>query len=233
MTAAQNTSAAQNKGRSVARRRVGVLISGRGSNMQALVRAAEAADYPAEIAVVISNRPDAKGLDWARSQGLPAVVVDHKQFPDRASFERQLDETLHAHGVQLVALAGFMRLMTAEIVTRWQGAMINIHPSLLPSFTGLNTHQRAIEAGVKIAGCTVHFVTPEMDEGPIVAQAAVPVLPSDTEDTLADRILTVEHQLYAQALSWVASGQVTYETARTARYGGIDHNSSYMVPGPV
>ncbi len=187
--------------------RTAILISGRGSNMRSLVVAARAADYPAEIAVVVSNRPDAAGIAWAVEQGLPAAVIDHKDYATRADFERALQSELDAHHVELVALAGFMRLMTPDFVEHWRDRMINIHPSLLPSFKGLHTHEQAIAAGVKIAGCTVHFVRPEMDDGPIIAQAAVPVLGSDTPETLAARILEAEHRVYPAALRLVAAGQ--------------------------
>lgn len=186
--------------------RTAILISGRGSNMRSLVAAAQAKDYPAEIVLIVSNRPDAAGIAWAVAQGLRAVVIDHKTFSTRRDFERAVQSALDTHGIELVALAGFMRLMTPEFVEHWHDRMINIHPSLLPSFKGLHTHERAIAAGVKIAGCTVHFVRAEMDDGPIIAQAAVPVLGSDTPETLATRILQAEHQIYPAALRLVAAG---------------------------
>ena len=191
------------------RTRVGVLISGRGSNMMALVEAARAVDYPADIAVVISNRPDAPGLAWARAQGLVAIGLDHKAYASRAAFETALEAELTAANVGVVALAGFMRLLTADFVGRWQGRMINIHPALLPSFKGLDTHARALATGVRIAGCTVHFVVPEMDEGPIIAQAAVPVRDDDTEATLAARVLAAEHRIYPAALAALARGHLS------------------------
>lgn len=203
----------------VAKKRVGVLISGRGSNMQALVEASRAPDYPAEIALVLSNRADAAGLDWAAAAGIATVAIDHKSFADRATFDARIDAELEAAGVEIVALAGFMRILTGPFTAKWQGRMINIHPSLLPLFPGLNTHARAIAAGMKLAGCTVHFVTAEMDVGPIISQAAVPVLPTDTEETLAARTLLAEHKIYPQALAWVAAGALSFETAATARYG--------------
>ncbi|MBN9245878.1 MAG: phosphoribosylglycinamide formyltransferase [Hyphomicrobium sp.] len=190
------------------KKRTAILISGRGSNMQSLVEAARAADYPAEIVLVASNRPEAPGIGWAEKQGLTTAIIDHKQFSSREAFEAQLQTALDAHGVELIALAGFMRLMTPAFVERWRDRMINIHPSLLPSFKGLHTHERALEAGVKIAGCTVHFVRPEMDDGPIIAQAAVPVLPSDSPDTLAARVLAAEHRVYPAALRLVAAGGI-------------------------
>jgi phosphoribosylglycinamide formyltransferase 1 len=198
----------------LAKKRVGILISGRGSNMMALVEAARAPDYPAEIVMVIANRPEAAGLPWARRQGLVTEAFDHKAFARREDFEAQLHGALNGAQVDLVCCAGFMRLMTAGFVEQWHGRMLNIHPSLLPSFKGLRTHERALAAGVKIAGCTVHFVAPEMDSGPIVAQAAVPVLEDDTPDSLAARILTAEHKLYPHALRLVASGAARLEGGR-------------------
>ena len=190
------------------KKRVAVLISGRGSNMMSLVEAAKAPDYPAEIVVVISNRPDAAGLAWAKAQGIPALGLDHKRYESREHFEGQLQSGLEASKVDLVACAGFMRLMTPAFVDKWRDRMLNVHPSLLPAFKGLDTHRRALEAGVKIAGCTVHLVRPEMDEGPILAQAAVPVLEGDTEEMLAARIMRQEHRIYPQALALVAADKV-------------------------
>lgn len=185
-----------------------ILISGRGSNMKSLVAAAEAPDYPAQIVHVISNRPDAGGIAWARDKGLAVTVIDHKAYPSREAFEAELEKVLIASGAELVALAGFMRLMTADFVGRWQTRMINIHPSLLPSFKGLDTHARALAEGVKIHGCSVHYVRAEVDSGPIIAQAAVPVLPGDSEASLGARVLAAEHKLYPMALRLVASGAV-------------------------
>lgn len=196
------------------KRRVGILISGRGSNMMALVAAARTADYPAEIAAVISSAPDAPGLAWARAQGLPAVGLDHKAYPAREAFDAAVHAALQDAGVELVALAGFMRLQSAGFVERWHGRQLNIHPSLLPLFKGLHPHRQALEAGVRITGCTVHFVTAEMDSGPIVAQAAVPVLDGDTPDRLADRVLAAEHLLYPHALALVASGRASIDGGR-------------------
>jgi phosphoribosylglycinamide formyltransferase-1 len=186
--------------------RTAILVSGRGSNMQALVEAARAVDYPAEIVLVASNRPDAAGLEWARSQGLPTASIDHTRHATREAFEASLQQTLDAANVELIALAGFMRLMTPAFVESWRNRMINIHPSLLPSFKGLHTHERALAAGVKITGCTVHFVRAEMDDGPIIAQAAVPVLGGDTPALLAERVLAAEHKIYPVALRLVAAG---------------------------
>jgi len=194
----------------MSRKRVAVLISGRGSNMTALIEAAKADDYPAEIVLVVSNRPDASGIARAREAGIATAIVDHTSFgEDRAAFEGALDAELRAHRIDLVCLAGFMRLLTPSFVTRWSGRLLNIHPALLPQFKGLHTHRRAIEAGVKRHGATVHFVVPEMDSGPIVVQEAVPVLEGDTEETLAARVLEVEHRIYPQALRLVAEGRAS------------------------
>jgi phosphoribosylglycinamide formyltransferase 1 len=192
------------------KKRVAILISGRGSNMTALIEAARAEDYPAEIALVISNRPQAAGLDRARSFGIPTMVIDHTlSGGDRAAFEQTLDQTLRDHTIDLVCLAGFMRLLTPWFVLRWSGRMLNIHPSLLPQFKGLNTHRRALEAGAERHGATVHFVVAEMDAGPIVAQESIAVYADDTEETLAARVLELEHQIYPLALRAVAHGQTT------------------------
>jgi phosphoribosylglycinamide formyltransferase-1 len=196
------------------KKRVAILISGRGSNMMALVEAARAPDYPAEIAAIISNRPDAAGLVWAEAQGLPARVIDHKAFPSREAFDAAIDAALTDAGVELVALAGFMRIQSAAFVERWKGRQLNVHPALLPLFKGLNPHRQALDAGVKVSGCTVHFVTEETDGGPIVAQAAVPVLDADTPESLAARVLAAEHRLYPHALALVASGRATIEDGR-------------------
>ena len=188
---------------------VAVLISGRGSNFIALHAASLAPDYPARIALVLSNRPDAGGLDHARAAGLPTAVIDHRDYRgEREEFDAALDARLRAAGVEIVALAGFMRLLTENFVAAWQDRLINIHPSLLPAFPGLHTHARALAAGVKLHGCTVHLVRAEMDSGPIIAQAAVPVWPDDTEDTLAARVLAQEHRVYPFALGLLASGRV-------------------------
>lgn len=189
------------------KRRIGILISGRGSNMGALLAAARDPAYPAEIALVLSNRPDAAGLATAAAAGVPAAAIDHRPFNrDREAHETAIHAALVAAGVELVCLAGYMRLLTPVLVDAWAGRMVNIHPSLLPSFPGLHTHARALEAGVKLHGCTVHVVTQGMDEGPILAQAAVPVLPDDTEDTLAARVLVQEHRLYPAAVAGFARG---------------------------
>ncbi len=200
------------------KKRVAVLISGRGSNMVALIEAAKAKDYPAEIVLVVSNVPDAAGLDRARQDGIATLVVDHRTFgKDREAFERTLDEGFQAHRIEIICLAGFMRLLTPWLVTRWSGRMLNIHPALLPQFKGLDTHRRAIDAGVARHGATVHFVVPEMDSGPIIVQDSVPVLTGDTEEALAARVLAVEHRIYPQALRLVAEGRVTLNAAGAAK----------------
>ena len=192
----------------MSKRKVGILISGRGSNMQALVSAMAMPGFPAEPAVVVSNRPDAEGLTWAAARGLKTVVIDHKQFATRMAFEARLHQALLDHGVDLICNAGFMRMLTGGFVDRWLNRQLNIHPSLLPAFPGLETHQRVLDQGILITGCTVHFIRTEMDAGPIVAQAAVAVLPGDTAETLQARVLKAEHKLYPLALRLVASGQV-------------------------
>ena len=191
--------------------RAAILISGRGSNMESLLQAAHAADYPAQPVVVISNRPEAGGLARASAHGIATVALDHRRHVGRAAFEAELDAHLKAHDVELVCLAGFMRLLTAPFVEAWRDRIVNIHPSLLPSFPGLDTHERALAAGVRFAGCTVHVVRPETDSGPIIAQAAVPVLPGDDADILAARVLAAEHRLYPMALALYASGRARVE----------------------
>jgi phosphoribosylglycinamide formyltransferase-1 len=189
------------------RKATAVLISGRGSNMQALIDAAKDPDFPARIVRVISNVWDAGGLKRAEAAGIATSVVDHRAFKGRAAFEAALDQTLRADGIEIVCLAGFMRLLTAGFVEGWHDKLINIHPSLLPAFPGLDTHARALAAGVRFAGCTVHYVRPTMDEGPIIVQASVPVLPDDDEASLAARVLAAEHKAYPLALRLVAGGK--------------------------
>ena len=196
------------------RLKVAVLISGRGSNLRALIEACEAPDFPAEIVLVLSNRPDAKGLDHAKAAGLTAATVDHRDFPDKPAFEAAMDVELKRAGAELICLAGFMRLLSADFVHRWRDRLVNIHPSLLPAFKGLDTHQRALDTGVRIAGCTVHFVRAEMDEGPILMQAAVPVLDGDDADALAARVLQAEHRCYPAALRLIAEGRIRLEGSR-------------------
>jgi len=214
------------------KKRVAILISGRGSNMMALVEAARAADYPAEIAAVISSRPDAAGLAWAKAQGLPARAIDHKAFPSREAFDEAVHAALDEARVDLIALAGFMRIQSAGFVQRWQGRQLNIHPALLPLFKGLHPHKQALDAGVKISGCTVHFVTQEMDSGPIVAQAAVPVLDGDTPESLEARILQAEHKLYPHALALVASGRAKIEDGRVKVDAPARPDSGLLSPQP-
>jgi phosphoribosylglycinamide formyltransferase-1 len=188
-----------------------ILISGRGSNMEALIEACAREGWDAEVAAVISNRPDAAGLAYAASRGLATRVVDHRAHPDRESFDAALAAAIDAQAPDAVALAGFMRILTPGFVRRYAGRLVNIHPSLLPAFTGLHTHRRALEAGCKLAGATVHFVTEELDHGPIIAQAAVPVLPGDDEAALAARVLASEHRLYPMALRWLLDGALQVE----------------------
>jgi phosphoribosylglycinamide formyltransferase-1 len=212
------------------KKRVAILISGRGSNMMALVEAARAPGYPADIALVISNRPKAPGLERARAAGIKALAIDHKAFPTREAFDDAVETALRDDGIELVCQAGFMRIQSAAFATRWLGRQINIHPSLLPSFKGLHPQQQALDAGVRISGCTVHYVTPELDAGPIIAQAAVPVLDGDTAETLAERILTAEHRLYPLALRLVAGGQAFLEDGRVVLKGPINQLDCLMSP---
>ncbi len=198
----------------VTRTKVGVLVSGRGSNLQALIDATSDPAYPAEITLVISNVAGVYALERAEKAGIPTLVIPHKGFPSREAFDAEMDKALRAAGIEIVCLAGFMRLLSAGFVEGWHGRMINIHPSLLPSFKGLHTHRRAIDAGVKLHGCTVHLVTPDLDDGPILVQAAVPVLADDDEDSLAARVLEQEHRAYPQALRLLAEGRVTVDGNR-------------------
>lgn len=202
------------------RMRTAILISGRGSNMASLLEAAQQPDFPARIALVLSNRPDAGGIEKAAQAGIPTRIVDHRAFSGREAFEEAMDGALREAGIELVCLAGFMRVLTPWFVARWEGRMLNIHPSLLPLFKGTHTHRQALEAGVRVHGCTVHFVVPELDSGPIVAQACVPVEPGDTEADLAARVLVEEHRIYPQALADVASGRVVLRGGR-CRFGMI------------
>lgn len=200
---------------STARRRVAVLISGRGSNMASLIEAAQDPAYPAQIALVLSNRPDAAGLTRAAEAGIATQVVDHTTFPDRAGFDAAVGQALKTHAIDLVCLAGFMRIFTDAFVTGWQGRMLNVHPSLLPAFKGLHPHAQALTAGVRIHGCTVHYVVPELDSGPIVAQAAVPVEAADDEASLSARVLAEEHRLYPLGLRLVVEGAARLDADRT------------------
>ncbi len=209
--------------------KVGVLISGRGSNLQALIEAARDPATNARIALVLSNKAGAGGLARAAAAGIPTAVIDHKAYADRAGFDAELDRQLRASGVELVCLAGFMRILTDGFIAAWHNRMINIHPSLLPAYRGLDTHARALADGVKLAGCTVHYVRRELDTGPIIVQAAVPVAADDTPDSLAARILTAEHRAYPLALRLVATGRVTLDGEKAildgqAMPGGIMMN---------
>ncbi len=209
------------------KRRVGILISGRGSNMGALMKAAQAPDYPAEIAVVIANREDAGGLEIARRAGIPALAITGRM----SEFEAAADRVLREHGVEIVCLAGFLRILSAGFIAKWGDSILNIHPSLLPSFPGLEAQRQALEAGVKIAGCTVHVVRPEMDAGPIVMQAAVPVLPGDTEESLSIRIIKREHEVYPAALARLARGEVVIDGQIAASPDAV-RDDVLIVPRP-
>ena len=215
----------------MARLKTAVLISGRGSNMQALIGACRAHDYPAEIVIVIANDPAAGGLQRAAEAGIATGVVDHRDFADRESFEAALGAAIAEAGAEMVCLAGFMRLLTASFVDAWRDRLINIHPSLLPAYRGLDTHERAIADGVRVTGCTVHFVRAEMDEGPIIVQAAVPVHANDDADSLAARVLAAEHRCYPLALRLVADGRVTVRDGRCAIDGATAPVEILINPG--
>jgi phosphoribosylglycinamide formyltransferase 1 len=217
----------------VARLKVGVLISGRGSNLQALIDACADPAFPAEIVLVLSNKADAYGLERARQAGIPAAVVSHRDYADKPGFEAAMGDALNAAGVELVCLAGFMRLLTSGFVERWHNWLINIHPSLLPSFKGLDTHARAIEAGVRFTGCTVHYVRPAMDEGPIILQAVVPILESDDDHMLAERVLIAEHRCYPAALKLIAEGRARVEGERVFISGAPDTAPEPLLNPPV
>jgi len=213
------------------KRRVAILISGRGSNMAALIEAARQKDYPAEIALVGSNRTEAGGLDKAKASGIPTVVIESQPFgKDRAAFEKALEAALGQYGIELICLGGFMRLFTADFVQRWYGKMLNIHPSLLPSFPGLDPHGQALNAGVKISGATVHFVIPKTDAGPIVMQGAVAVNDDDTVETLSARILEVEHRIYPEALRLLASGRLKLEGERCRTADSAAYDQALISP---
>lgn len=201
--------------------RVAVLISGRGSNMEALIRAASHPDFPAEIALVLSNKPEAGGLSVAAANGIATAVIEHRSYgKDRAGFDAAMQAVLEEHRIDIICLAGFMRLLTAGFCEAWQGRMINVHPALLPAFKGLDTHARALAAGVKLHGCTTHFVTPGMDEGPIIMQAAVPVLDDDDEARLAARVLAEEHRIFPESLRRLAAGELVIEGQRVRHQPG-------------
>ncbi|HVQ03237.1 MAG TPA: phosphoribosylglycinamide formyltransferase [Burkholderiaceae bacterium] len=201
-------------------KRIVILISGRGSNMEAIVRQCELERWPAQVVAVIANRPQAGGLRFAHAHGIATVVVDHQAFASRDAFDAALAETIDAQRADLVLLAGFMRILGAGFVRRYEGRMLNIHPSLLPAFPGLHTHRRALEAGCKVSGATVHFVTPDLDHGPIVLQSIVPVLPGDTEAALATRVLATEHRIYPLAVSWFVRGQLRFDGALVCQVDG-------------
>jgi phosphoribosylglycinamide formyltransferase 1 len=216
------------------KRRVAILISGRGSNMAALIDAAKSADFPAEIVAVISNRADAPGLEKAAASGIATVVIESKPFgKDRAGFEAVLQRALDEKKVELICLGGFMRLFTAEFVQRWYGRMLNIHPSLLPSFPGLDPHGQALQAGVKISGATVHFVIPETDAGPIIMQGAVTVADDDTAETLSQRILGIEHRIYPEALRLLASGKLRLEGDICKIADGTERDGTLISPRTI
>jgi phosphoribosylglycinamide formyltransferase-1 len=210
--------------------KIGVLVSGRGSNLQALLDAENAPGYPAKIVAVLSNRADAQALERAKRAGVPSAVVPHREYRDRESFDRALDAALRAHSVEFVCLAGFMRLLSPWFVETWRDRMVNIHPSLLPSFKGLEPHAQALAAGVRVSGCTVHFVRAEMDAGPIILQAAVPVVDGDTPDSLAARILAAEHRAYPLALRLIAEGRVRVDGERVI-VAGAGAGGVLMSPG--
>lgn len=196
------------------RLKTAVLISGRGSNLQALIDACRTPNFPAEIVLVLSNVPDAFGLERARKADIPTAVIRHRDYPTREAFDAAMEARLKDAGVEFVCLAGFMRLLSADFVRRWEGRIANIHPSLLPAFKGLNVHEQVLAAGARVSGCTVHFVTPELDSGPIILQAEVPVLPGDTAESLAARVLEQEHRIYPEALKRIAEGRVRLEDGR-------------------
>ena len=215
----------------MARKRIAILISGRGSNMSALIEAAKDPNCPAEIVLVVSNRPDAGGLQRAAENGIATAIVDHKLYgKDREGFEQALQSVLEQHRIDIVCLAGFMRLLTGSFVSNWTNRMLNIHPALLPAFKGLDTHRRAIEARAEHHGATVHFVVPEMDSGPIIAQGAVSVLPDDTEDKLAKRVLAIEHRIYPLALKLVAAGRVHVEGDHCVIDGDVSADDALFLP---
>lgn len=208
-------------------KRIVILISGRGSNMRALLDA----PLPAAVSAVLSNDPEARGLATARERGIPASAVDHRRYADRAAFDAALGDAIDSHQPDLVVLAGFMRILTEPFVHRYAGRLLNVHPSLLPSFPGLHTHRRALEAGVRVHGCTVHFVTPALDHGPVVIQAAVPVLADDTEETLAARVLREEHRIYPQAVRWFVEGRLSISAqGRVLLRDEVGEEAGWTVP---
>ncbi|HEX6733549.1 MAG TPA: phosphoribosylglycinamide formyltransferase [Azonexus sp.] len=212
-------------------KRIVILISGRGSNMEALIAARDAGRLPVAIAAVISNRPDARGLETAAAAGIATAVLDHKAFAGREAFDAALAECIDAHAPDLVVLAGFMRILSEGFVRHYEGRLINIHPSLLPSFPGLHTHQRALDEGVRVHGCTVHFVTPALDHGPVIIQAAVPVRDDDSEASLAARVLAQEHVVYPQAVRWFAEGRLQLVDGRVRVAGAACGETALIAPG--
>jgi phosphoribosylglycinamide formyltransferase-1 len=209
--------------------RTAILISGRGSNMEALIQAAQRPDHAAEIVTVLSNRPDARGLETARAHGVEAASIDHQTFGAREDFEAELDRHCRRRSVDLIACAGFMRILTGSFIDRWRGRVLNIHPSLLPSYPGLDTHKRVLREGVRIHGCTVHFMSNDVDQGPIIAQAAVPVFTDDSVESLAERVLGQEHRLYPLVLDWVASGAARLEGNRVTYSLGVERDYRALV----
>lgn len=214
----------------MARRKLAVLISGRGSNLQSLIDACAESDYPAEIALVLSNAAGVQGLERAARAGIPTAVISHKDFPDRPAFENAIHKRIAEAGPDLLCLAGFMRILTDGFIARWPDRLINIHPSLLPAFRGLHTHERVLEAGTRFAGCTIHFVRPAMDDGPIIVQAAVPVRPDDTPDTLAARVLEQEHRIYPLAVRLICEGRVRVVDERVVIDGAIAADGALINP---
>jgi len=213
--------------------KIAVLLSGRGTNLQALIDACADPAFPAEIVMVVSNQPSAAGLERARVAGIETRTVDHRAYPNRPAFEDGLLEALVESGAELICLAGFMRLLTSHFIDRWHDRLINIHPSLLPSYRGLHTHRRVLEDGVRLTGCTVHFVRPDMDAGPIIIQAAVPVCENDDEDALAARVLAAEHQCYPAAVRLIAEGRVRIENERVIVEGAAAPEDPLINPTPV
>lgn len=211
-------------------KKIVILISGRGSNMEALIRARDAGQLPVTIAAVLSNRPDAQGLATAAAAGITTRCLDHKAYAGRDAFDAALADAIDAFDPDLVILAGFMRILSEHFVTRYTGRLINIHPSLLPAFPGLHTHQRALDEGVRVHGCTVHFVTPALDHGPIIVQAAVPVHPDDSEASLAARVLAQEHRVFPQAVRWFAEGRLQLDGHRVCLFGAESIDQALVVP---
>ena len=212
------------------KKRIGILISGRGSNMKSLVEACRRKEFPAEVVCVLSNNPKAEGAAWAQSRSLPTIVLDHTSYKDRPSFENDLQAALQKFDVEIICLAGFMRLLSQNFVRRWENRILNIHPSLLPAFKGLNTHQRVLKENVKFTGCTVHIVEPAMDEGPILGQAVVPVLPQDTEESLAVRVLDAEHQLYPKILELFSRGDILLKEGKISYPFTINASGAWYHP---